>query len=546
MFGVPALDRELPDDDGRGVVGDQPSAAERERELHAGAAVGHQGLTRHVAREVGRQEGHHLGDLLGLAHPAERDRAGRRFTALLARGRQDAGRPDRARRHRVDPHALRRQLDRERLDERDQPRLSVAHESESSGWRDVARGATFRRPDGGPFMPTPVIVSATRTAIGTLGGALAQTPATRLGGVVVREAMRRAHLEPAQVDEVILGHVLPAGLGLNPGRVAALDGGVPKEVPSFTVNKACGSGLKAVVLAAQAIQLGDAEVIVAGGMESMSGAPYILKKARFGIRLGHDEILDSMIADGLTCPITFVHMGITAENIASKYGISRNEQDEFAAESQQKTAAAQQGGKFKAEIVPVEIPAKKGETLRFDTDEHPRGDTTAQRLAGLKPAFKKDGSVTAGNASGINDGAAAVVVATAERAARLGRRPLAKILSFASTGVDPAIMGMGPVPAVTRALERAKLNASEIDLFELNEAFAVQAVAVLKELKLDAGRVNTRGGAIALGHPIGASGARILTTLIYALRAKGGGKGVASLCIGGGMGIAMVIEVPAA
>src|SRR5262245_28317675 len=266
-------------------------------------------------------------------------------------------------------------------------------------------------------MRTPVIVSATRTAIGTLGGGREPTPASKVGGIVVREATQRAKLDSAQVDEVILGHVLPAGLGLNPGRVAALDGGVPKEVPSYTVNKACGSGLKAVVLAAQAVKLGDADVIVAGGMESMSGAPYILKKARFGIRMGHDEILDSMIADGLTCPITFVHMGITAENIASKYGISREEQDEFAAESQQKATAAIAGGKFKDEIVPVEIPAKKGETLKFDTDEHPRGDTTAQRLAGLKPAFKKDGgSVTAGNASGINDGAAAVVVMSEERA----------------------------------------------------------------------------------------------------------------------------------
>src|SRR5438132_10475238 len=305
--------------------------------------------------------------------------------------------------------------------------VSVAHESESSGWREAARGATFRRPDGGALMPTPVIVSATRTAIGTLGGALAQTPATRLGGVVVREAMGRARLEPAQLDEVILGHVLPAGLGLNPGRVAALDGGVPKEVPSFTVNKACGSGLKAVVLAAQAIQLGDADVIVAGGMESMSGAPYISKKARFGVRMGHEELLDSMIADGLTCPITFVHMGVTAENIAAKYGITREEQDEFAAESQQRTAAAQQAGKFKAEIVPVEIPAKKGETLRFDTDEHPRADTTAQRLAGLKPAFKRDGSVTAGNASGINDGGAAVVVMSDRKAKELRLAPLATI-----------------------------------------------------------------------------------------------------------------------
>jgi len=391
-------------------------------------------------------------------------------------------------------------------------------------------------------MPTPVIVSATRTAIGTLGGALAQTPATKLGGVAVREAMRRARLEPAQVDEVILGHVLPAGLGLNPGRVAAFDGGVPKEVPSFTVNKACGSGLKAVVLAAQAIQLGDAEVIVAGGMESMSGAPYILKKARFGIRLGHDEILDSMIADGLTCPITFVHMGITAENIASKYGISRNEQDEFAAESQQKTAAAQQGGKFKAEIVPVEIPAKKGETLRFDTDEHPRGDTTAQRLAGLKPAFKKDGSVTAGNASGINDGGAAVVVMSDRKAKELRLTPLATIRAYAAVGVDPSIMGMGPWPASEKALERAKLRREEIDLWELNEAFAAQSLGVLRELHIPKNRVNVHGGAIALGHPIGASGARVLVTLLHAMADRDARLGVASLCIGGGQGIALVAE----
>ena len=391
-------------------------------------------------------------------------------------------------------------------------------------------------------MPTPVIVSATRTAIGTLGGALAQTPATKLGGVVVREAIGRARLDPAQVDEVILGHVLPAGLGLNPGRVAALDGGVPKEVPSFTVNKACGSGLKAVVLAAQAIQLGDADVIVAGGMESMSGAPYILKKARFGIRLGHDEILDSMVADGLTCPITFVHMGITAENVAAKYGISREEQDEFSAETQQKTAAAQQGGKFKAEIVPVEIPAKKGETLRFDTDEHPRGDTTAQRLAGLKPAFKKDGSVTAGNASGINDGAAAVVVMSDRKAKELRLTPLATIRAYAAVGVDPSIMGMGPWPASEKALERAKLRREEIDLWELNEAFAAQSLGVLRELRIPKNRVNVHGGAIALGHPIGASGARVLVTLLHAMADRDARLGVASLCIGGGQGIALVAE----
>jgi acetyl-CoA C-acetyltransferase len=392
-------------------------------------------------------------------------------------------------------------------------------------------------------MATPVIVSATRTAIGTLGGALAQTPATKLGAIVVREASRRAKLEPGQVEEVILGHVLPAGLGLNPGRVAALEAGVPKEVPSYTVNKACGSGLKAVVLAAQAIQLGEADVIVAGGMESMSGAPYILKKVRFGLRMGHDEILDSMIADGLTCPITLVHMGITAENVASKYGISREEQDEFAAESQQRTAAAQQAGKFKAEIVPVDIPAKKGEAIKFDTDEHPRGDTTAQRLAGLRPAFKKDGgSVTAGNASGINDGAAAVVVMSEQKAKDLRLTPLAKIRAYAAAGVDPSIMGMGPWPASEKALQRAGLRREEIDLWELNEAFAAQSLGVLRELRIPKNRVNVNGGAIALGHPIGASGCRVLVTLLHAMQDRDARLGAASLCIGGGQGITMIVE----
>jgi acetyl-CoA C-acetyltransferase len=392
-------------------------------------------------------------------------------------------------------------------------------------------------------MGTPVIVSATRTAIGTLGGALAQTPATKLGAIVVREAMRRANVDPAQVDEVILGHVLPAGLGLNPGRVAALDGGVPKEVPSYTVNKACGSGLKAVVLAAQAVQLGEASIVVAGGMESMSGAPYILKKARFGIRLGHDEILDSMVADGLTCPITFVHMGITAENIAAKYGISRQEQDEFAAETQQKVGAAQKSGKFKAEIVPVEIPAKKGETLKFDTDEHPRPETTADRLAALKPAFKKEaGTVTAGNASGINDGAAAVVVMSAEKAKELRLTPLARIRAYASAGVDPSIMGMGPWPASEKALQKAGLRREEIDLWELNEAFAAQSLGVLRELRIPKNRVNVNGGAIALGHPIGASGARVLVTLLHAMQDRDARLGAASLCIGGGQGITMIVE----
>jgi len=392
-------------------------------------------------------------------------------------------------------------------------------------------------------MPTPVIVAATRTPIGTLGGALAQIPATKLGAIAVREAMKRANLDPALVEEVILGHVLPAGLGLNPARVAALESGVPKEVGSFGVNKACGSGLKAVVLAAQSILLGDADIVVAGGMESMSGAPYIIKKARFGVRMGHEELLDSMIADGLTCPITHVHMGVTAENIVAKYGITRQEQDEFSAESQQKAGAAIKGGKFKAEIVPVEIPAKKGETMKFDTDEHPRPETTADRLGALKPAFKKEGgSVTAGNASGINDGAAALVVMSEAKAKELKLTPLAKIRSYASAGVDPSIMGMGPWPASEKALKKAGLRREEIDLWELNEAFAGQSLGVLRELHIPKNRVNVNGGAIALGHPIGASGARVLTTLLYAMQDRDAKLGVASLCIGGGQGIAMVVE----
>ena len=392
-------------------------------------------------------------------------------------------------------------------------------------------------------MATPVIVAATRTPIGTLGGALAQVPATTLGAIAVREAMRRANLDPALVEEVILGHVLPAGLGLNPARVAALEGGVPKEVGSFGVNKACGSGLKAVALAAQSIMLGDADIVVAGGMESMSGAPYILKKARFGIRMGHDEFLDSMIADGLTCPITHVHMGITAENIVAKYGISRQEQDEFAAESQQRAGAAIKGGKFKAEIVPVEVPAKKGETVKFDTDEHPRPDTTAERLGALKPAFKKEGgSVTAGNASGINDGGAALVVMSEAKAKELKLTPLARIRAYASAGVDPSIMGMGPWPASEKALKKAGLRREEIDLWELNEAFAGQSLGVLRELRIPKNRVNVHGGAIALGHPIGASGARVLVTLLYAMQDRDARLGVASLCIGGGQGISMIVE----
>jgi len=393
-------------------------------------------------------------------------------------------------------------------------------------------------------MRKAVIVSAARTAIGTLGGAIAQIAAPELGAIAIREALKRAKDLPGdQVDEVILGNVLPAGLGLNAARVAYLKAGVPKEVPGYAINKACGSGLKAVALAAQAIALGDADVVVAGGMESMSGAPYLLAKARFGYRMGHDSILDSMISDGLSCPITFVHMGITAENVAAKYGLSREEQDEFAADSQNKTAAAMQGGKFKDEIVAVEVPARKGDPVVFDTDEHPRGETAAAKLAGLKPAFKKDGgTVTAANASGINDGAAAVVVMSEERAQALKLPVLATIRAYAAAGVDPSIMGMGPWPASEKALAKADLRKEEIDLWELNEAFAAQSLGVLRELKIPKNRVNVHGGAIALGHPIGASGARILVTLLHAMKDRDARLGVASLCIGGGQGIAMVVE----
>jgi acetyl-CoA C-acetyltransferase len=330
---------------------------------------------------------------------------------------------------------------------------------------------------------------------------------------------------------------------MNVARQAALKAGVPKEVPCETVNRVCGSGLQAVVHAVEAMQTGCIDLAVAGGTESMSGAPYYLKGARWGYRMGHAEVSDSVLAEGLTCAIEGCHMGVTAENIVERFGMSRADQDAFAAESQSRAEQAIANGSFKNEIVAVEIAKKKGESTRFETDEHPRRGTTVQTLAGLKPAFKKDGSVTAGNASGINDGAAALVVASEARARQLGRTPLAKVISFACTGVDPAIMGMGPITAVRKAIERAGLSSKDIDLFELNEAFAAQALAVARELSLDPARVNTRGGAIALGHPIGASGARILTTLIHALRARGGGKGIASLCIGGGMGIAMVVSV---
>ena len=392
-------------------------------------------------------------------------------------------------------------------------------------------------------MGEAVIVSATRTAIGSMSGALSGQPATALGAVVVREALKRAGVEGKEVGEVVLGHVLSTGLGLNATRVAYLEAGIPKEVPGYGVNMACGSGLKAVANIAAGILGGEYSIGVAGGMESMTNAPYFLRKARSGYRLGHDQIFDSMIADGLTCPITAVHMGITAENIASKYEIARGEQDEFAASSQAKAAAAFDGGKFKAEIVPVSVPGKKkGETVEFAADEFPRRDTTAEKLGGLKAAFKKDGSVTAGNASGINDGAAALVVMSAEAAKARGLRPLARIRGWASAGVDPSIMGMGPWPACEKALEKAGLRKEQIDLWELNEAFAAQSLGVLRELRIDASKVNVHGGAIALGHPIGASGARVLVTLLHAMQDRDAHLGVASLCIGGGQGIAMIVE----
>jgi acetyl-CoA C-acetyltransferase len=387
-----------------------------------------------------------------------------------------------------------------------------------------------------------VILSACRTPIGAFGGALKDVSAAELGAVVIREAIARAGVKAADVGDVVMGCVLQAGAGMNVARQAALKAGLPVDVPAETVNRVCGSGLQAVVHAVEALRVGYVDTMVAGGTESMSNAPYLLKGARWGYRMGHAEAIDSMLAEGLTCAMGACHMGITAEEIASRYKVSRADQDAFAAESQQHAERAINEGRFKDEIVPVAIPQKKGDPIKVDTDEYPRSGTTAEKLAALKPAFKKDGSVTAGNASGINDGAAALVVTTSEKAKSVGARPLARILSYVSAGVDPAIMGMGPVPAVRKVLDRAGLKATDIDLFELNEAFAAQALAVGRELGLDGSKVNVNGGAIALGHPIGASGARVLTTLLYALRARKLRYGVASLCVGGGMGIAMAVE----
>jgi acetyl-CoA C-acetyltransferase len=394
-------------------------------------------------------------------------------------------------------------------------------------------------------MPSPdvVILSACRTAIGHFGGAFKDVPAPELAAAVVAEAVKRSGVRPELVEEVVMGCTLQAGLGMNLARQAALKAGLPQSVPAHTVNKVCGSGLKAVMLAAQAIKAGDAEIVVAGGAENMSRAPYLLPGARWGQRLGHGVVLDHMLHEGLTDALHDIHMGVTAENLVERYGISREDQDRFAAESQARASAAIRDGLFREEIVPVAVPGKKGETRLHDADEHPR-PTTLESLAKLKAAFKPEGTVTAGNASGLNDGAAALVVASAARVASLAgaARPLARIVSYASAAVDPRVMGIGPVPAVRRALEIAGLGADDIDLYELNEAFAAQSLAVQRELKLDPARVNVHGGAIALGHPIGASGARILVTLLHALAARKGRYGLAALCIGGGQGVALVAE----
>jgi acetyl-CoA C-acetyltransferase len=387
-----------------------------------------------------------------------------------------------------------------------------------------------------------VIVSAVRTAIGSFNGSLKNVSAPELGAVVLKGVLEKAGVTAHQVDEVIMGNVLQAGLGQNPARQAAILAGLPQEIPAMTINKVCGSGLKAVHLAVQAIVAGDAEVVLAGGMENMSQAPYLLKGAREGFKMGDQKIVDSMISDGLWCAFNDYHMGITAENLCEKYEITREEQDEFAAWSQEKAVQAVKSGKFKDEIVPVEIPQRKGEKVIFDTDEYPREGTTVEKLRGLKPAFKKDGTVTAGNASGINDGAAAVLVMSKKKADELGLVPLVSIKANASAGVDPSIMGIGPVSAVKKAMEKAKLQWEEIGLIEANEAFAAQAIAVDRELKFNKDILNVNGGAIALGHPIGASGARILVTLIHEMKRRNTQYGLATLCIGGGQGVATIVE----
>ena len=387
-----------------------------------------------------------------------------------------------------------------------------------------------------------VIVSAVRTAVGKFGGSLAKVPAVELGAIVIKEALARAKVDPSQVSEVIMGQVLAAGAGQNPARQALLKAGLPKEVPGLTINAVCGSGLKAVMLAAQAIAWGDAEIVVAGGQENMSAAPHVLMGSRDGQRMGDWKMQDTMIVDGLWDVYNQYHMGVTAENVAKEHNIDRAAQDALALGSQQKASAAQDAGRFKDEIVAVPIPQRKGDPIQFDADEFINKKTTAEVLAGLRPAFDKAGSVTAGNASGLNDGAAAMVIMSAKKARELGLTPLATIKAFGTTGLDPKTMGMGPVSATKKVLERAGWKASEVDLFDLNEAFAAQACAVNKALDVDPAKVNVNGGAIAIGHPIGASGARILVTLLHEMKRREAKKGIAALCIGGGMGVSLAVE----
>ncbi len=391
-------------------------------------------------------------------------------------------------------------------------------------------------------MKNPVIVAAKRTAIGGYGGTLSSISAAELGRTVTQKVIEDTGLDKALIDEVFLGCILQGGLGQNVARQIAVKSGIPVEVPAMTINQVCGSGLRSISLAAQTVLCGDNDIVLAGGTESMSRAAYVSDSVRFGAKMGDVSLRDMMVGDALTDVFSNVHMGITAENIAEAFGISREEQDEFAAISQQKAQAAIKGGKFKEEIVPVTIPQRKKDDLIFDTDEHPRFGTTKESLAKLRPAFKKDGTVTAGNASGINDGACALIVMAAGKAEELGIKPLAEIVSYSSAGVEPSVMGLGPIPASRQAMKKAGLQIGDIDLFELNEAFAAQSIAVIHDLDIPAEKINVNGGAIALGHPVGASGARILTTLIYELRRRKQELGLASLCVGGGMGVTVIIR----
>jgi len=390
-------------------------------------------------------------------------------------------------------------------------------------------------------MEDVVIVAAGRTPVGKFGGSLAKIPAAELGALVIRQLLAKTGIDPAAVSEVILGQVLTAGVGQNPARQAALKGGLPDMVPAYTINKVCGSGLKATHLATQAIRCGDAQIVIAGGQENMSASPHVLPNSRDGFRMGDAKLVDTMIVDGLWDVYNQYHMGVTAENVARKYDISRAEQDEFALQSQLKAEAAIKEGRFKDEIIPVEIPSKKGAVV-FDTDEYPKHGSTLEALSSLRPAFNKEGTVTAGNASGINDGAAAVIMMSASKARELGLTPLARIKAYSSAGLDPSIMGMGPVSASRLCLQKAGWTHEDVDLMEINEAFAAQAIAVNKEMGWDTSKINVNGGAIALGHPIGASGARVLVTLLHEMARRDAKRGLASLCIGGGMGVALAIE----